>query len=231
MTLSTDRHTHYHTLGVNHQAGQSDIKRAYRKLVKQFHPDCNRDLTNHDRIAAINVAYEILSNPQARATYDRTLGIAKPKAPNAENFANGRAARSTSLDEDRKLELWIKQVYAPISDLLEEILDAIDEQIDELAADPYDDELMGNFQDYIDECRGSFTKAQILFRAMPNPVSVASVATHLYHCLSVLGDGIEELNYFTLNFDDRHLHTGQEMWRIAEEMRSYAQAAMHNLSR
>jgi molecular chaperone DnaJ len=230
MTLSTDR-THYHTLGVNHQAAQSDIKRAYRKLVKQFHPDCNRNLASHDRISAINVAYEVLSNPQARDTYDRTLGIAKPKAPNAVNVTNGRSTRSTSLDEDRKLELWVKQVYVPISDLLEEILDAIDEQIDDLSADPYDDELMGNFQDYIDECRGSFAKAQILFRAMPNPVSVASVATHLYHCLSVLGDGIEELNYFTLNFDDRHLHTGQEMWRIAEEMRSYAQTAMQNLSR
>jgi molecular chaperone DnaJ len=230
MTLSTDR-THYHTLGVTHQAAQSDIKRAYRKLVKQFHPDCNRDLASHDRISAINVAYEVLSNPQARDTYDRTLGIAKPKAPNAVNVTNGRSTRSTSLDEDRKLDLWIKQVYAPISDLLEEILGAIDEQIDDLAADPYDDELMENFQDYIDECRGSFTKAQILFRAMPNPVSVAGVATHLYHCLSVLGDGIEELNYFTLNFDDRHLHTGQEMWRIAEEMRSYAQTAMQNLSR
>jgi molecular chaperone DnaJ len=231
MSLSTDRNTHYHTLGVTYQAAQSDIKRAYRKLVKQFHPDCNRDLASHDRISAINVAYEVLGNPQARATYDLTLGIAKPKAPNTVNVTNGRSARATSLDEDRKLDLWVKQVYVPISDLLEEILGAIDEQIDDLSADPYDDELMGNFQDYIDECRGSFAKAQILFRAMPNPIAVAGVATHLYHCLSVLGDGIEELNYFTLNFDDRHLHTGQEMWRIAEEMRSYAQAAMQNLNR
>jgi molecular chaperone DnaJ len=227
MLPSNDRN-HYYVLGVNHQAAQSEIKLAYRKLVKQFHPDCNHDLASHDRISAINVAYEVLGNPQTRASYDRSIGITKPKAGHA---PTRRSARPTGLDEEQKLELWFEQVYVPISDLLDAILDAIDEQIDELAADPYDDELMGNFQDYIDECRGSFAKAQILFRAMPNPISVAGVATHLYHCLSVLGDGIEELNYFTLNYDDRHLHTGQEMWRIAEEMRSYAQADMQNLNR
>ncbi len=236
MSPFTDCHNHYHTLGINHQAGQSDIKHAYRTLVKQFHPDCNHDLSSHDRIAAINVAYEVLSNPQNRASYDRSIGIARPNGRNAATAQSVRSAKSrrsprpTGLDEEQKLDLWIEQVYAPISDLISDILDVIDEQIDDLAADPYDDELMGNFQDYIDRCRGSFAKAQILFRGMPNPISVASVATNLYHCLSVLGDGIEELNYFTLNYDDRHLHTGQEMWRIAEEMRSYAQAAMQNLS-
>ncbi len=237
MSSFTDRNTHYHTLGINHQARQSDIKQAYRKLVKQFHPDCNHDLSSHDRIAAINVAYEVLSNPQNRDRYDRSIGIARPKVANAATERSGQSVRSrrsprpTGLDEEQKLDLWIEQVYTPISDLISDILDVIDEQIDDLAADPYDDELMGNFQDYINECRGSFAKAQILFRGMPNPVSVASVATHLYHCLSVLGDGIDELNYFTLNYDDRHLHTGQEMWRIAEEMRSYAQVAMQNLNK
>jgi molecular chaperone DnaJ len=232
MSPLTDRNTHYHTLGINHQAAQSDIKYAYRKLVKQFHPDCNHDLSSHDRIAAINVAYEVLSNPQNRASYDRSIGIARPKVVNAatgQSSQSPRSARPTGLDEEQKLDLWIEQVYTPISDLISDIIDVIDEQIDDLAADPYDDELMENFQAYIDECRGSFAKAQILFRGMPNPISVASVATHLYHCLSLLGDGIEELNYFTLNYDDRHLHTGQEMWRIAEEMRSYAQAAMQNV--
>jgi molecular chaperone DnaJ len=237
MSPFTDRNTHYHTLGINHQAAQSDIKYAYRKLVKQFHPDCNHDLSSHDRIAAINVAYEVLSNPQNRASYDRSIGIARPKPVSATTEQSGqsgrsrRSARQTGLDEEQKLDLWIEQVYTPISDLISDIIDVIDEQIDDLAADPYDDELMGNFQAYIDECRGSFAKAQILFRGTPNPISVASVATHLYHCLSILGDGIEELNYFTLNYDDRHLHTGQEMWRIAEEMRSYAQAAMQNLNK
>lgn len=45
----------------------------------------------------------------------------------------------------------------------------------------------------------------------------AGIASHLYHCLNAISDGIEELNYFTLNFDDHHLHTGQELWRRAEE--------------
>ncbi len=228
MSNSRDNANHYSTLNVHYQAAQSDIKRAYRHLVKKFHPDCNHHLSSHDRIAAINIAYEVLSNPQSRAFYDRSIGIHKTKPVDFESVRSHKTANY--VDEDQKLEMWFEQVYTPIIAILNTILDDLDDQIDDLAADPFDDELMGNFQVYLDECRGSFTKAQILFRGLSNPKSAAGVAAYLYHCLNQVGDGIEELNYFTLNFDDHHLHTGQEHWRIAEEMRSYAQTAMNTLA-
>jgi molecular chaperone DnaJ len=227
MSHSTETNNHYHTLGVHYKAAQSDIKRAYRELVKKYHPDCNRNLDNHDRIAAVNNAYEVLSNPQSRATYDRSIGIANIKF--VSSGAAKRAKRATSFDEEELLEMWIEQVYEPITGLLSDILDDLDDQIDRLADDPFDDELMDNFQTYLEECHNSFTRAQIFFRGIPNPSCAASVATNLYHCLNVLDDGIEEFRFFTLNFDDQHLHTAQELWRRAEEMRSYAQASMQNL--
>jgi len=221
-----ERASYYNTLRVHYQAPQSEIKRAYRNLVKQFHPDCNHELSNHDQIAAINIAYEVLSNPQTRATYDRSVGIqAVPTSTDEPK------KRSQGLDEDTKIDQWLRHVYHPISEILSQTLDDLDEQIEELAADPFDDELLDNFQTYLEECRGSFNHAQILFRGMANPPSAAGVAAYLYHCLNQVGDGIEELNYFTLNFDDRHLHTGQELWRIADEMRSYAEQAVQTLVR
>jgi molecular chaperone DnaJ len=232
MSHSTEKITHYSILRVHHRANSSEIKRAYRNLVKQFHPDCNHQINSHDRIAEINVAYEVLSNPQTRASYDRTIGLDKSRPTHTENHHSpSRARRASYVDEDQKLNTWIKKVYDPILELLNNTLDVLDDQIDELADDPFDDELMANFQTYIVKCQDSFITAQALFRHYPNPKSVAGVAAYLYHCLNQLGDGIEELNYFTLNFDDRHLHTGQELWRIANEMRESAQEAMESLAR
>jgi molecular chaperone DnaJ len=223
--LQSLRGNYYSTLQVSNQASPSEIKRAYRHLVKKFHPDCNRDLNNHDQISAINIAYEILSNPQSRVTYDRSIGIQKPKATVDCKDIN----RRSGLDEDGRIDRWLSDVYSPIMKILRHTLDELDEQIEELAADPFDDLLLDNFQNYLDECRSSFNYAQTLFRGMRNPPTAAGVAAYLYHCLNQVGDGIEELNYFTLNFDDRHLHTGQELWRIADEMRGCAAAAAQTL--
>jgi len=226
----TEKRSHYSTLQVDHRANQLDLKRAYRTLVKKFHPDCNHQIGNHDDIAAINVAYEILSNPQTRSSYDRSIGLDRTRPFGSEaRPETRRKPYSSYVDEDRKLSIWIKQVYDPVLNSLSAIMDVLDEKIDDLAADPFDDELMDNFQAYLEECQSSYAKAQILFRHHPNPRSAAGIAAYLYHCLNHLGDGIEELNYFTLNFDDRHLHTGQELWRIADEMRECAETAMSNL--
>jgi hypothetical protein len=61
---------HYETLGVARTASQAEIKRAWRKLSSQYHPD--RDTGDAERMAAVNAAYEILGNPERRARYDQT---------------------------------------------------------------------------------------------------------------------------------------------------------------
>ncbi len=224
-----DTRNHYQTLRISYSATPADVKKAYRGLVKEYHPDCNHHLDNHDAIAAINLAYEVLSNIQSRARYDRTLGIKHSSNRSPDAVKRSPTKREIHLNEDQKIDLWVKRVYEPIMEMLEVILDSLDDQIDDLADDPFDDGLIEDFEDYIDECRGSYAKAQIFFRAFPNPPSAAGIASYLYHCLNAIADGIEELNYFTMNFDDRHLHTGQELWRRADEMRYYAQSGMEIL--
>ena len=71
----TQQANHYKTLRISYNAAPAEVKTAYRGLVKEFHPDCNHHLDNHDDIASINLAYEVLSHPQSRAHYDRSLGI------------------------------------------------------------------------------------------------------------------------------------------------------------
>jgi len=82
---------HYKILRINYNAAPTEVKSAYRGLVKEFHPDCNHHLDNHDAIASINIAYEVLSNPQALTRYDRSLGI--KQSPNAVTQGASHAAK------------------------------------------------------------------------------------------------------------------------------------------
>lgn len=64
---------YYFILGINIYAREADIKRAYRKLALQFHPDRNSSPDAATIFREVNEAYEILSDPQRKFDYDRLL--------------------------------------------------------------------------------------------------------------------------------------------------------------
>jgi len=61
----------YKALGVERNASQDEIKKSYRKLARELHPDVNPDPKVQDRFKEITAAYEILSDPEKRSSYDR----------------------------------------------------------------------------------------------------------------------------------------------------------------
>jgi len=66
------RRDYYDVLGIDREATAEEIKRAYRRLAHQYHPDKNPgDKGSEDRFKEVSEAYEVLSSPEKRATYDR----------------------------------------------------------------------------------------------------------------------------------------------------------------
>ena len=211
---------YYQTLRVDAAATQAEVKQAYRRLVKEFHPDRNPDVQAREEMVRINAAYEVLGDRKARQSYDRRqwgsgAGQAKTVRHRHTHSARTSSAHQAAATADERIHCWVTQVYHPLNLEVDRIIDALDEQIDELSADPFDDELMENFVDYIRSCQVFLRRAESAFESQRNPSVLAGVAADLYHCLNQLADGIEELEYFSLNYDDHHLHVGQELFRIA----------------
>src|SRR5215213_7742924 len=67
---------YYDVLGVPHGASDADLKRAFRKLTQQWHPDVNTEAGADERFKEINEAYRVLSDPQQRQAARRSPALA-----------------------------------------------------------------------------------------------------------------------------------------------------------
>jgi curved DNA-binding protein CbpA len=66
-----EKRDYYEVLGVGKDASSEDIKKAFRKLAFQYHPDHNHDDGASDKFKELNEAYEVLCDPTKRSAYDR----------------------------------------------------------------------------------------------------------------------------------------------------------------
>lgn len=62
---------YYETLGVEPSAGEAEIKTAYRRLARKYHPDVSKEPGAEEKFKAVNEAYEALRDPQKREAYDQ----------------------------------------------------------------------------------------------------------------------------------------------------------------
>ena len=65
--------SYYEELGISRDANPEDIKKAYRKLARKYHPDVSKETDAEAKMQSINVAYDALSNPEKKKQYDFEL--------------------------------------------------------------------------------------------------------------------------------------------------------------
>ena len=87
----------YETLEVNENASADEIKKAYRKLARKYHPDVNKDPKAEEKFKEINAAYEVLSDPQKKQQYDQ-YGDSMFGGQNFSDFARNQGG-GVDLDE------------------------------------------------------------------------------------------------------------------------------------
>lgn len=231
--------THYQILEVHEAATQAEIKRAYRRLAKQFHPDSQTDTASHDHIARINNAYEVIGDPARRVLYDRErqgmagASLEETAQQRTQRTADMQAAykrhRQASQSSEAQEDAWLKLVYGPVDRLVGKIISPLKTEVRKLSADPFDDELMEAFQAYLEQCGTWLEQAKTKFQSIANPASTAGVAADIYHCLGHLEDGLEEIERFTYSYETSYLHTGQELFRMARQQRQEARERVKRL--
>src|SRR5215831_11844935 len=87
MPPSNQKRDYYEVLGVSRTAGEEELKKAYRRLAIQFHPDRNPgDKQAEEKFKEINEAYQVLSDQEKRAQYDRFGHAAFPGSQGAGGF-------------------------------------------------------------------------------------------------------------------------------------------------
>jgi molecular chaperone DnaJ len=123
---------YYEVLGVDRGASPEEIKRAFRRLAREHHPDVNKDDHAAERFKDINEAYQVLSDPERRAQYDQ-FGTTQPSGPARggegfgpfedifDMFFGRRSGAGTARDEAERgadlrydLELTLEEAYTGV---------------------------------------------------------------------------------------------------------------------
>ena len=204
----------YQILKVHPSAKLEEIKKAYRKLVKIHHPDKGGDSAI---MLEVNSAWEILKKKHKDLNLNK---VNNSKLYNQNEYK--RETNNHSKPED--LKKWFQNVYIPIDKLLGQIINPLGSKIRDLSADPYDEILMDSFCLYLEQSKNKITKIKEIYTSFACPSIIRDFSLDLYHCLSHVEDGINELERYTMGYVDNYLHDGKAMISLAKKKRKFLQS-------
>ena len=96
----------------------------------------------------------------------------------------------------------------------------LNNEIKELSADPYDDQLMENFCSYINLSQKKIEKVDKIYNNKLVPKPISALGLDLYHCFSQVKDALLEFDRYTQGYVDNYLFDGKEMIKEAKRIQS-----------
>jgi len=204
----------YQILKVHPNATLEDIKKAYRELVKIHHPDKGGDSAI---MLEINSAWELLKKKHKDLDLNKINNF---KVSNKNEYKKETYNYSKSED----IQKWFKNIYLPIDKLLGQIINPLSPQIRDLSADPYDQLLMDEFCLYLEKSKNKIIQIKKIYTSFACPSIIRGFSLDLYHCLSQVDDGINELERYTMGYVDNYLHDGKSMIALAKKKRKFLQS-------
>lgn len=213
-------YTYYQVLGVQPAVSNAELKRAYRRLVKNLHPDIKHK--EHDagerkeankRMAKLNEAYETLKDHKLRTAYDISIGL-NPK---------GSTKVQLSVENSEHLrEEYLKQIFLPIQQKLHRILGRYKKELLRLSQDIYDEALVEDFAEYSNEIEVVLHKASHNMSKHPAPSSLSAAELMMRHAIAQAADGLEEIKHFCGNYDYNHLAMATNLFRESNDLSKQA---------
>ena len=204
----------YQILKVDPSANLDEIKKAYRKLVKIHHPDKGGDSAV---MLEVNSAWEILKKKHK----DLNLN----KINHSKVYSQNEYKKETNnYSKSEDIKKWFQNIYLPIDKLLGQIINPLGSKIRDLSADPYDQILMDSFCLYLEKSKNKITKIKKIYTSFASPSIIRDFSLDLYHCLSNVEDGINELERYTMGYVDNYLHDGKSMIALAKKKRKFLQS-------
>ncbi len=113
---------YYAILNISPQASQGEIKRAYRRLARKYHPDLNQQ-TLDQHIKLLNEAYYILGNPAKRATYDQQRLLQEQRRQEERQAAQEALRRQQEQAKQKPRMTWIEGIFGFVRELKKELRD------------------------------------------------------------------------------------------------------------
>lgn len=215
---------HYEVLGLKPDVSHGDIKKAFRQLVKKFHPDLEYSKqSDNERVKAkefmqkINQAYETLIDKKKREAYDYKIGL------RSESLRRVRQQFHKVQNEDHLREVFLGTVFHPNRRAIVKVLNQYKKKLSLLEQDIYDDELLEQFSVYVESIEKTLRAASNDFTASPPPETLEGSVRWMRHAIAQASDGLDELHTFCKNYDYDHLSMAGNLFKIALEHAAKAQ--------
>ncbi len=209
----------YAVLGLQPDVSASEIKKAYRKLAKKNHPDfgySGQSEPERDRatelMMKLNEAYETLADKVKREQYDTLIGA------NGRGKGRFKATVFTEVDEGETRELYLRQIFHPSRAAIVRVLAKYKQNLEVLSSDIYDEQLVADFEKYVDEIEIALRKASTSLSSRKVPGSLNAAVAMMRYCIAQGVDGLDELRYFCQNYDYDHLHMAQNLFRESTDL-------------